>query len=108
MKLGSGSSRGDSPVPEHASAKSAEVSLPALFNDPLIPAVNPPPRVMVPPFDQLRRPSPSALSQSSDDGRNLTTRVAALEARMDRFEEWRVKDARWKKQIDHKLTDLGL
>jgi hypothetical protein len=45
-----------------------------------------------------RQPSPTALSQSSDDGRNVAARVAALEAR---FEEFR-------KEIDRRLTAAGI
>jgi hypothetical protein len=62
---------------------------------------------MVPDFQQPRQPSPSIVSQSSDDIRNrtLADRVAALE---DRFEKWRKEDARWKKEVNRKLKDSGM
>lgn len=97
MTLGSGSSIGDSPAPEPTMSKhllpkpgfSVEVSAP------------PRPRIVVPSFDQLRQPSPSGISQSSDDTRNLMTRVAALEDRMGRFEEW-------KKEVDRKFKEINM
>ena len=40
-------------------------------------------------------------SQTNNDGHNTTDRLADLQGRMDRFEEW-------KKRVDHRLKDAGL
>jgi hypothetical protein len=99
MTLESGSAKGSSPVLEHAG------SLPTLFSVeiPIAAAVRPT-RIIVPLFQKHQQLSPSGLSQSTDDGRNLTARVAALEARMDKFEEWTTENARWKKQVEGRLA----
>jgi hypothetical protein len=73
-----------------------------------LPRVTPHPCIIVLPFQRHRQPSPSALSKSSDNGQNITARVAALEERMNRLEEWRAEDPRWKKLVDHRLKDAGL
>ncbi|KAH9026756.1 hypothetical protein EDB85DRAFT_1893282 [Lactarius pseudohatsudake] len=53
-------------------------------------------------FRQPRRqPSPTTLSQSSDDGRNNVARIAVLEGKMKKFEEW-------KKEVDQRLEEGGL
>jgi hypothetical protein len=104
MNLASGSSQGDSPAPEPTTASRSRPSL----STPSFAVVVPPvPRIMVPDFQQPRQPSPSIVSQSSDDIRNrtLADRVAALE---DRFEKWRKEDARWKKEVNRKLKDSGM
>jgi hypothetical protein len=106
MTLESMSSNGDSPVLERTGS---QLSLPGLFSVEIpLPHVTPHPRIIVPPFQRHRPPSPSALSKSSDDGQNITARVAALEERMNRLEEWRAEDARWKKLVDCRLKDAGL
>ena len=111
ITLENGSSNGDPPVPEHGSAKSSHDSPPALFSAvgeaPLAP-VQATPRTEVPPIRHRRQPSPSALSQSSDDSRGLIARVAALEEWVDCFEEWRKECARWKKEVDCKFGDISL
>ncbi|KAH9031513.1 hypothetical protein EDB85DRAFT_1891104 [Lactarius pseudohatsudake] len=84
-----GSSHADSPATQPGSASS-----PASFY------------IEVPKFGSKfrqprRQPSPTTLSQSSDDGRNNAARIAVLEGKMKKFEEW-------KKEVDQRLEEGGL
>lgn len=108
MTLESASSKGDSPVPDCAGSQ-----LSPLFSVevPLLRRISPhttTQTIVVPPY----RPSPSAISKSSDDGQNRTARLAALEARVDRLEqgleEQRAEEARWRKLVNRRLKDGGL
>lgn len=90
LTLESGPSETDSPAP---APSATPPSLPVLFSTSTLP------------IRHRRQPSPVTLSQSSDDGRNLTSRITALEAR---FDAWEKADARWKKEIDRKLKDADL
>lgn len=101
MTLESGPSETDSPAPPPPSA--TPPSLPVHFSSNAPPSlIHDPPRITM---RHRRQPSPIAHSQSSDDGRNLTSRITALEAR---FDAWEKADARWKKVVDRKLKDAGL
>jgi hypothetical protein len=81
-----GSSNADSPTTEPPSVPSPSANT---FS------------VEVPKFRQRRHLSPAAVSQSSDDGRNHEARLAVLEAKMNKFEEW-------KKEVDRRLEEGGL
>jgi hypothetical protein len=100
MTLESGSAKGDSLVAEHAG------SLPTLpsVEIPLAAAV-PSTCIIVPPFQKHWQLSPSGLSQSSDDGQNITASFSALEVRI---EEWRTEDAHWKKLVERRLAASGI
>ncbi|KAF8256754.1 hypothetical protein EI94DRAFT_1710296 [Lactarius quietus] len=97
MTLESESSKGNSPVLSPAPS----IGSSALFSVELpIPPKRPMPRIVVPPIKSYRQPSPTALSQSSDDGQNLRARVMELEATV---QELKKDVAAVKKAASHKL-----
>jgi hypothetical protein len=99
MTLESESSKGNSLAPSPASGMGSSAlfsaKLPHLPNKPM-------PRIVVPPIKGFRQPLPTALSQSSDDGRSLRARVTELEATV---EELKKDVAALKKAASHKLKD---
>ena len=105
------------------------LSLQALFfiEVPRPPSSRPISRLLVPPTQNHQEQSPTALSQSNNNGQNLTARITALEenwqevaaierdnrrnltARVTALEEtinqWKKELAAWKEDIDCKLEE---
>ena len=126
--FGLSESEDDSPAPLPASATGSSIESIQALSSTEVP-LPPSSRIVVPvpPIQIHQQQSPTATSQSSNDGQNLTARVTALEENWKEFAAWKERDrqnltarvtaleetinrwekelAEWKEDIDCKLED---